>query len=152
MKNFLEIKPNVGFGDFSFGDTAEELLAFFGTPDETEVLKDDDFEAKVVTYWEKGFTFFLEGENFTRFSCAESDYEGIQLFGEKIMGKSEEAMLALMSENGFDDYEAEDEEWGERRLSFDDLSLDFYFENDELVSVSWASPDIEDDMDEEELN
>ncbi len=150
MKNFLEIKPNIGFGDFEFGDDTQKIIDFFGNPDETEVLSDEDFEAKVITYWEKGFTFFLEGEKFSHFTCVESDNENITLFGKKIIGMQEVSLLSLMKDNGHENFEAEEEEWGEKRISFDELSLDFYLENDEVVSISWASPDIEDDIDDEE--
>jgi len=148
MKNYLEIKPNIGFGDFEFGSPTDELIEFFGNPDESEILEDEEFETKIISYWEKGFTFFLEGEDFTYFTCVESDNPDLSLFGQKIIGISEGELLHLLSKNGYTDFDAEDEEWGEKRITFEDLSIDFYFENDELISVSWASP--EEDEDEEE--
>jgi len=30
------------------------------------------------------------------------------------------------------------EEWGEKRLSFDEALIDFYFENEEMVTVNWG--------------
>jgi len=148
MKNYFEIKPNEGLGDFYFGDPVEELYAIFGEPDETEVLEEEDFNTKIISYWEKGFTFFLEGDNFEYFTCIESDNEEISLFGSKIIGFSEKELISFLGLNGFSEYESEDEEWGEKRITFEDLSMDFYFENDELISVSWALP--EEDEDEEE--
>jgi hypothetical protein len=44
-----------------------------------------------------------------------------------------------MKENGFNDFYQEDEEWGEKLLSFEDALIDFYFEEDKLVSVNWSA-------------
>ena len=56
-----------------------------------------------------------------------------------------------MAKNGFSEMETEEEEWGEKRITFEECAVDFYFEDDRLVSVSWASLDIgEDEEDEEE--
>ncbi|MDD3876410.1 MAG: hypothetical protein PHT69_07295 [Bacteroidales bacterium] len=145
MKNYFEIKPNEGIGDFLFGETAEEVLSFFGEPDETEDLTEEDEKVRIVSFWDKGFTFFFEGPDYSYFSCVESDNEELKLFGEKIIGKTSKELLSLLKTNGFTEYEAEDEEWGEKRISFEELSIDFYFEDDELISISWAEPFYEDE-------
>jgi len=145
-KNYLEIKPNEGLGDFNFGLDISNIVKSFGEPDETEILKEEDFETKIISYWEKGLTFFFEGENNTIFLCVEADNEDLTLYGEKIIGKNEAFISNLMTSKGFTVTETEEEEWGEKRLTYEDLALDFYFEEDELISVSWASlDDLEDD-------
>jgi len=140
MKNFLEIKPNEGLGDFMFGETAADILSFFGQPDETEDLVEDEEHVRIISYWEKGLVFFLEGDDYAYFSCVESDNEDLTLFGQNVIGLTKEALLSLLEEKGFNEFEEEDEEWGEKRISCDDLGIDFFFEDDELISVSWAEP------------
>lgn len=150
MKKFLEVKPNVGLGDFEFGADISEIIKVLGEPDETEILNDDDFETKIISFWEKGFTFFFEGEEHTIFTCVEADNEDITLYGQKIIGKDEKFITELMAKNGFTEIETELEEWGENRLTFDEIGVDFYFEENQLISVSWASLDIGEDEEEEE--
>ena len=149
MKNYLEIKPNVGLGDFEFGTDISEIIAVLGEPDETEIINEDDFETKIISFWEKGFTFFFEGENHTIFTCAEADNDEITLYGKKVIGKDEKFIIDLMAKNGYTETEKELEEWGETRLTFDEIAVDFYFEENQLVSVSWASLDIGEDEEEE---
>ena len=139
MKKFLEIKPEKGLGDFNFGMHIKEVTEFFGEPDETEILNDEDFETRINSYWEKGLTFFFEGDGNSVLACIETDNEDVTLYGRKIIGATEAEVVALMAENGYKDWEEENEEWGEKRITFEDIALDFYFENDELISVSWAT-------------
>ena len=147
MKNYSEIKPNEGLGVFKFGSDINEIIKALGEPDETEILNDDDFETKIISYWESGLTFFFEGENNTIFTCVEADNEKLTLFGKEVIGKSEADIIALLKENAYTELDTEEEEWGEKRLTCEELALDFYFEEDELVSVSWASLN---DFEEEE--
>jgi len=148
MKNYLEIKPNEGLGDFKFGTDINEIIAVLGEPDETEILNDEDFETKIISFWEKGFTFFFEGEDYTIFTCVEADNDDITLYGKKIIGKDEKSIIKLMTDKGYSEMETEEEEWGEKRLTFEECAIDFYFEDGRLVSVSWASLDIEEGEEE----
>lgn len=146
MNNLFEIKPNEGIGTFAFGTDINVIIKALGEPDETEVLNDDEFETKIISYWEKGLTFFFEGEDNTIFTCVEADNEELTLYGQKIIGADLNSIIGLMSKNGHTETEIEEEEWGEKRLTYEDAALDFYFEDDELVSVSWATlDDIEDE-------
>ena len=51
--------------------------------------------------------------------------------------KSQE-IIDLMMANGFEEIDEDEEEWGEKRISFDEALIDFYFESDELVTVNWG--------------
>ncbi len=142
MIKFLEIKPDIGLGDFVFGDTIDVIKSALGEPDDTEILNDEDFETKIITYFEEGITFFFEGEDNSIFTCVEIDNEDALIFGKKIIGKNEKEIIGLMSDHGYTEYETDVEEWGEKRISYEKNAIDFFFQDDELISVSWASLDL----------
>ena len=37
-------------------------------------------------------------------------------------------------------YETEQHDWGEKRLSFDEAHIDFYFEKNKLISINYCKP------------
>jgi pyruvoyl-dependent arginine decarboxylase (PvlArgDC) len=51
---------------------------------------------------------------------------------------SEEKIIELMKDNGYSEIYAEEQEWGEKLLSFEDALIDFYFEDKNLVTVNWS--------------
>lgn len=140
MKNFLfEIKPKVGFGELNFTDDSEKVIEYLGTPEEVERLEEDDtFNTVVMNYWDKGVSVFFEGIDKSVLSCFETDNENSVLFGEKVFSMQIDDVIKLMSENNCGEYEIEDEEEGEKRLSFDDVMIDFFFQNDKLCLVNWG--------------
>jgi len=141
MKENLIIKPLVGFGDLKFGATKNEVKALFGEPQEVETIEgDEDFsEVEVWSYWDKGHAVYFEKEFDDRCTNFETDHEDALLFGKKVFGLTEKQIMALMKENGFTDFEAEnEEEWEERRVSFFDGQVDFIFDENVLIQVSWA--------------
>ncbi len=141
MKQDLIIKPLVGFGDLKFGATKKEIEAFFGEPQEVETIEgDEDFmEVEVWSYWDKGHVVYFEKEYGDRCTNFETDHDDATLFGKKVFGLTEKQLIALMKENGFTDFEVEfEEEWEEKRVSFFDAQVDFIFDEEVLVQVSWA--------------
>jgi len=141
MKHDLIIKPLVGFGDLKFGATKKEVEALFGEPQEVETIEgDEDFmEVEVWSYWDKGHVVYFEKEYDDRCTNFETDHDDATLFGKKVFGLTEKQLIALMKENGFTDLEVEfEEEWEEKRVSFFDAQVDFIFDEEVLVQVSWA--------------
>jgi hypothetical protein len=43
-----------------------------------------------------------------------------------------------LKENDFENYELETEVWGEKRLTFEDAMIDFYFDDKQLSVISWG--------------
>jgi len=138
MEN-LEINLKTGLNEINFGDTIEKVTALIGEPQDVENLDMDDESTTVLNYWDKGITLFFEDSNKPSLSCIEVSNKDATLFGEKIFLLSEEKIIQLMSDNGFTDYEKETEVWGEKRITYEDLMLDLYFENQKLSVVSWGS-------------
>ena len=141
MKNMkLEIHPQKGFGDLDFAITDQQIIEKLGDPDATEVVDDDQESISTILwdYIDTGFSLFLEGDQKARLSACETDNPDTTLFGEQIFDMSEDEIINLMKENHFQNIDIDDEIWGERRVSFDDALIDFYFKNDRLVSVNWG--------------
>lgn len=140
MSNKLEIRPLVGFGDLKFGADQAEVENYLGEPQEIEDLpgEADESDAEVWNYWDDGHTVFFEKDMDNKCTCIETDNDQAILFGKKVFDLNENQIIELMETNGFREIDSEDEEWGERRVSYSDAVMDFYFEDDKLISVSWG--------------
>jgi len=143
----MEILPFLGLDDLKFGLSTDEVAVLIGGPDETEVIEadDDEVESLLWYYHEAGLTLFFEGEDIKTLNCIETDNEECILYGHKIFEMKEADIVKLLKDNGNEDIETEDEEWGERRVSFYDILIDFYFEEEQLISVSWGVFDEEEE-------
>jgi hypothetical protein len=140
MNNNLEIKPLIGFGDLKFGEEQSIVENYFGEPQEIEDLpgEAEESDAEVWNYWDDGHTVFFDNDLKNKCTCFETDNDEATLFGKTVFDMGEKEVVELMKVNGYKDLDVEDEEWGERRVSFSDAVVDFYFEDDKLVSVSWG--------------
>ena len=138
----LEIKPKIGFGELEFGDTTEKLTSFLGEAEEIENIEeiedDADFNTVILNYWSVGITVFFEGVEKSVISCFEIDNPEATLFGKRIFELNEKEVIELMNANGFTEIESEIEEEGEKRLSFDQALIDFFFEDDVLAAINWG--------------
>jgi hypothetical protein len=113
----------------------------FGKPEETELLDDiDDCQATVWHYWDDGFTLFFDEHDNRFFNCAEIDNPSTLLWGQKVFSMNEKQIIQLFKTKGFIRFETEQQEWGEKRLSFDDANIDFYFEKNKLCSINYGKP------------
>ncbi len=140
MSNKIEIKPLIGFGELKFGADPSDVENYMGEPQEIEDLpgEADESNAEVWNYWDEGHTVFFENDMNNKCTCFETDNDEAILFGKNIFDLNEKQVVELMQANGFKELDTEDEEWGERRVSFSDAVIDFYFEEDNLISVSWG--------------
>jgi hypothetical protein len=135
----LTIEPKVGFGEIKFGDQSEKVIEILGEADEVEDIDDEDgFNVVILNYWEKGVTVFFEGQEKSVVSCFETDIPEVTLFGKEVFQMDEKAIINLMKEQGFEVAESEVEETGEKRISYDDALIDFFFEDDALTAVNWG--------------
>ncbi len=138
----LDILLKQGLNELVFGASPEDADKLFGAPVEIEALEkdtDEDLESQLWYYDEEGISLFFEGEPDLELTSIEVSNLNATLFGKAIFKMSEEQIIDLMKENGFSDFYQEDEEWGEKLLSFEDALIDFYFEEDKLVSVNWSA-------------
>lgn len=136
----IEIKPLLGLEEIKFGADQAEVENIMGEPEEIEDLEGeaDESDAEVWNYWKEGHTVFFDKAQNNRCACFETDNNKAVMWDKQVFQMNEQQITELMKTNGFTELDAEDEEWGERRVSFNDAVVDFYFENGQLISVSWG--------------
>jgi hypothetical protein len=139
------ISPGEGLEEIKFGMSHEAVTAILGKPDETDVESEEGLNSEMWIYDDLQMTLFFEGNDAPELVCIETDHPDTELFGKKIFGLSEKEIIALMQNSGKTELDVEDEAWGERRVSFDDAMIDFYFENGKLNTVNWSVDDDEED-------
>ena len=135
----LDIVPRKGYGEIHFGETSEKVITYIGQPEDVENIEDvDGFNTVVLYYWDLGVTVFFEGKEKSVVSCIETENPESLMFGKKIFEMSEEDIVALMDSPGFEVAEIEMETSGERRVSYDDAMIDFFFSEGDLIAVNWG--------------
>lgn len=135
----LDIKPGKGLCSLPFGASMKEAKQFFGKPDDTELL--DEIEnccAIVWHYWDIGVALFFDENDEQRFNSVEIENKDTLLWGHPVFTFTEKRIIELFKGNGVLLYETELQEWGEKRLSFDNENIDFYFEKNKLTSVNYG--------------
>ena len=134
----FEIKPNVGLGELTFGTEMKPFIKQVGEPEEIENIdEDEEMNTTVLHYWKTGCSVFFVGLSDQVLAGIETDHPDVNLFGEKIMGRSEDEIVALMKNNGHNDYEIEKEE-SDKRLSFDISMMDFFFREGKLIYMNFG--------------
>lgn len=131
----LDIKIKEGVGDIKFGMPVEEIVKLLGTADEVQNIDNAaDESTTVLRYNNDGLTLFCEGENPT-LACIDISNEDCTLFGEQVFNLDERALVSLMVKNNITEQDVDEEDWGERRVTFNEGNIDFYYDNGELVSI-----------------
>ena len=75
---------------------------------------------------------------FRSLTCIDVDSDNVEVFGQKIIGLTQRDIELLMKKNKIFDITKEEEDWGETRISFEDYSVDFYFIDNELASITFG--------------
>jgi hypothetical protein len=113
----------------------EDIVKMLGTADEVENIDNAaDESTTVLRYNDEGLTIFCEGEN-PILACIDIANEDCTLFGEKVFDLDERALVNLMVKNNITEQDIDDEDWGERRITFNEGNIDFYYDNEELISI-----------------
>ena len=137
MENF-KIEPLKGYGELHFGMPIDDVVEILGQPtnqEEIDSAYEDDSHVIVLDYEDNDFSAYFEGDAEMKLTNFYTFDEKSELFGAKIFDLNREQLLELMKENGYDNY-IEDKEDGDC-VTFEDLNLDLYFDNNQLVEVFW---------------
>jgi hypothetical protein len=135
----LEIKPNIGLSEIKFGASKNAIMTLLGPPKDTEFLKEENVNnVEIWHYPDLGFSLFFELIQLPQLGSIEVYHEDAVLFGEKIFNLNEDELIELLRKNNYFEIETENHEWGERRISSDELNMDFYFQDGELVTVNFG--------------
>ncbi len=130
----LDIKIKQGLGDILFDTPIEDIVAVLGEAKEVETIDNvDDMPTTIMRYGDD-VSLFFEGDNPT-LTCIDIADEYCTLFGEEVFDMNEKEIVALMVSNNYFEQDADTEDWGERRISFPEGNIDFFFEDDELMSI-----------------
>lgn len=144
MNQIFEIKPVLGLSDLLFGASMLDAEKIFGKAEESEFLDDiEEFQSTVWHYWDLGFSLFFDEKNEQIFCCVEIDNQDVILWGQKIFELNEKQIIDLFKSKGITDFETELHEWGEKRLSFDEANIDFYFEKNKLCSINYGKSEMD---------
>lgn len=137
-QNNYAIVPRKGFGSLLFGTTIDDTVSKLGEAKEIEQIDDEDIINTIILhYWDQSTTLFFEGSAKPVLACFETDCQEATLFGTKVFELGQDEIIELMSKNDYADYEIEMEE-GEKRLSFDEGLIDFFFQDALLIAVNWG--------------
>ena len=137
MEYSIEIKK--GLGSVLFGMPVEEVVALLGEAEEVECVDNAADETTTILHYEDGaLTLFFEGENPT-LECIDLSVDNATLFGNNVFDMNEKEIVQLMVKNNYFEQDADEEAWGERRISFGEGNIDFFFEDDELHAVVFGS-------------
>jgi hypothetical protein len=132
------IVPRKGFGSLLFGTTIDDTVSKLGEAQEIEQIDDEDIVNTVILhYWDQSTSLFFEGSAKPVLSCIETDCQEAVLFGSKVFELGQYDIINLMDNNGYTEYETDMEE-GERRLSFEEGLIDFFFQDALLIAVNWG--------------
>ena len=137
MENF-KIEPLKGYGELQFGMPIDDVVEILGQPtnqEEIESAYEDDSHVMVLDFEDNDFSAYFEGNDTMALTNFYTFNEKSELYGAKIFDLNKEQLLELMKENGFNNY-IEDTEDGDC-ITFEELNLDFYFDNNQLVEVFW---------------
>ena len=131
----LAIAVKQGIGELRFAMPVEDVTALLGKPDEVENIDNAaDEPTTVLRYNDLGFTLFFEGEN-PVLACIDVANEECTLFGKEVFDMDERQIVELMVKNGYAEQDVDEEDWGERRVSFPEGNVDFFLDDGELVSI-----------------
>ena len=136
----IEIIPLTGVNELRFGSTKEDIVDVIGTTDQFEIIEEEEeVFTEMYTYPKYQASLFFEGnETEMIFTSCDTENRDTYLFGNKVFDMSEAEIMQMMKEHNFKDQEIDEEEWGEKRISYLDAMMDFYFHDEELISITWG--------------
>ena len=137
MENF-KIEPLKGYGELQFGMPIDDVVEILGQPtnqEEIESAYEDDSHVIVLDFDDNDLSAYFEGNETMALTNFYTFNEKSELFGAKIFDLNKEEVIELMKQNGYDVF-IEDKEDGDC-ITYEDLNLDVYFDNNQLVEVFW---------------
>ena len=140
MEN-LTIELLKGYGEIKFGMSIDEVVALLGEPSNNEelepMIEGGVSSSLLYDYDDLGVSICFEGESKMLVSSISTSDEDATLFGEKIYEMNRNQIIELMKKNGYKEFDEEEQE-GDTCLIYDELMLDFYFNEGELIDVVWC--------------
>ena len=140
MEN-LVIEPLKGYGDIKFGMSIDEVVSILGEPSNHEelepMIEGKELSSVLYVYADLGISICFEGADKMLVASISTSDEDATLFGEKVYEMDRKQVVDLMRKNGYKDFDEEEQE-GDTCLIYDELMIDFYFNEGELIDVVWC--------------
>ena len=119
----------------------DEVVNVFGTPSNHEelepIIEGNEISSILYDYDDIAVSVCFEGTDKLLVSSISTINEDATLFGEKIYEMNRNQIIDLMKKNGYKEFDEEEQE-GDTCLIYDELMLDFYFNEGELIDVVWG--------------
>ena len=132
----LTITIKEGVGNIKYGMNPDEVIGLWGAAGEKELIEGATEEkTTVLRYLQDGVSLYFEGANPT-LTCIELSNEDSTLWGEQLFLLDEEELIQLMKNHNYATPETEIEVWGEKRISYPEGNIDFFFEEGEMTSIA----------------
>jgi len=131
------ILPLKGYSDLLFGERIEVIIQKLGEADQLDQIEGAEPGSLVLHYNQPEMSLFFEGYDSSILAFIETRDKQTQLFDQEIFKLNKDEIIELMAANGHSEYEKTIEE-GDELISFDFLMIDFYFDKDQLIAVSWG--------------
>jgi hypothetical protein len=139
MENLFEINLGTGLSSIGFGATKEEVEARLGKPEQIENVDEIIDQPTTVWHYKKNnISLFFDEKKTKKFVSVDIENKKSLLWGEKIFELSEDEIVIMFRGRGMYLFESEIQEWGEKRLSFDEGNIDFYFVEGEMTSINFG--------------
>lgn len=140
-----EIKTGFGLGDLKFGMSKEEVENLLGKPDEIDTHTDNQEDEGQTESWHYDeielSISFEEIDDFRLFSIAVSG-RAYELKNKKLIGLQKNELLKNLKEMQIEDLKSEDwttdDEIKQELIFSENLSLNFWMEDDELSEIQWG--------------
>ena len=140
MENLI-IEPLKGYGDIKFGMSIDEVVHVLGVPSNLEelepIIEGNESSSILYDYDDLALSVCFEGTDKMLVSSISTSDEDATLFGEKIYEMNRKQVIDLMKKNGYKEFDEEEQE-GDTCLIYDELMLDFYFNEGDLIDVVWG--------------
>ena len=116
-------------------DDVVEVLGQPTNQEEIDSAYEDDSHVVVLDYEDNDFSAYFEGDAEMKLTNFYTFNEKTELFEAKIFDLDKDELVELMKQNGYDNF-IEDKEDGDC-ITYEELNLDFYFDDNQLVEVFW---------------
>lgn len=136
MQYTIDIKK--GLGDIQFGMSVDQVVNIMGPAEDVETIDNAVDEMTTVLHYCDGLlTLFFEGD-LPELSCIDTSVDTCTLFDQPVFELEEKEIVQIMVEHNYCEEDADEEAWGERRISFGEGNVDFFFDEGELTSIVYG--------------
>jgi hypothetical protein len=152
INELKDIKPGYGLGIIKFGMTRAEIISILGEADNIENYSYTDSDTELTEAWEYEeleLSLNFDKDEDWRLVMISVTSDLYRLNGKKIIGLSQEKLLAQLNELKFSDLNVEDyssEEIPDHKLiEVDSKSINFWIEDGIVDEIQWSPLFIDDD-------